>query len=545
MGVRSPLLVALLRRAHHARTTGRAAGDTAQAAQAGDTRRRGRAGAPRAPLYAAVSTLGERIAAATSSLRLPSTRVSALLVLAFLSFGVILGDETGSPASYTLAASARPHLKFILAPTRTASSSSASPSSASSSSSGAASSGVEPPGASPEPTPAASPAKSTKGSKPASSGKGSAPSSSSGSGSGSTGPSSSGSHSKLPPVRHVFVIMLSDQPYAASFGPSSSSPYLSQTLERRGELLVRYYAVAHQELANEIALLSGQGPTTETAADCPAYADVAPATVGPEGQVDGQGCVYPSTTETLAGQLTAKQLTWRSYVEGMDETAGNAPACAHPPVGQPDPTVAPTPFGPAYATFHDPFVYFHAVIDSSACAADVVGLSRLSSDLAHPKRTPSFSYIVPDSCHDGRPTPCAAGAPSGMPAANGFLARVVGKILASAAYKDGGLLVITVDQAPSSGVFADSSSCCGEPHFPNLPAPATPASGLAAKGGGQVGALLLSPFIKPGTTSQEPYNHFSLLRTIEDLFALKHLGYAAGSHVSSFEASVFSAYKPG
>jgi len=36
-----------------------------------------------------------------------------------------------------------------------------------------------------------------------------------------------------------------------------------------------------------------------------------------------------------------------------------------------------------------------------------------------------------------------------------------------------------------------------------------------------------------------------LLRTIEDLFALKHLGYAGASSVSSFEASVFSAYTPG
>ena len=270
----------------------------------------------------------------------------------------------------------------------------------------------------------------------------------------------------------------------------------------------------------------------ETAADCPVYADIAPTAVGPEQQVDGQGCVYPSTTQTLAGQLTAKHLTWRAYVEGIDEAAGNPPACAHPALGQPDPSAAQTPSGQAYATFRDPFVYFHSVIDSSTCAADVVGLSRLSSDLAHPKRTPSFSYIAPDGCHDGSPTPCAVGAPAGMPAANGFLERVVGKILGSAAYKHGGLLVITVDQAPSSGEFADSSSCCGQPAFPNLPAAATSVSGLPAKGGGQVGALLLSPFIKPGTTSQEPYNHFSLLRTIEDLFALKHLGYAGESRVS-------------
>jgi hypothetical protein len=119
------------------------------------------------------------------------------------------------------------------------------------------------------------------------------------------------------------------------------------------------------------------------------------------------------------------------------------------------------------------------------------------------------------------------------------LKQVVPKITGSKAYKENGLLVITVDEAPSSGEFADSSSCCGQPQFPNLPASGT---GVAPDGGGQVGALLLSPFVKQGV-SQEPYNHFSLLRTIEEVFGLEHLGYAGLSKVSSFEPSIFSASK--
>lgn len=47
-------------------------------------------------------------------------------------------------------------------------------------------------------------------------------------------------------------------------------------------------------------------------------------------------------------------------------------------------------------------------------------------------------------------------------------------------------------------------------------------------GGDQVGALLLSPFIKAGSTSSVPYNHYSMLRSLEDIFRLdEHLGYAA------------------
>ena len=65
---------------------------------------------------------------------------------------------------------------------------------------------------------------------------------------------------------------------------------------------------------------------------------------------------------------------------------------------------------------------------------------------------------------------------------------------------------------------------------------------LPPKGGGQVGALLISPFVKPATFDQEPFNDFSLLRTIENLFGLPPLGYAATRGLSSLEASVFSAW---
>ena len=183
-------------------------------------------------------------------------------------------------------------------------------------------------------------------------------------------------------------------------------------------------------------------------------------------------------------------------------------------------------------------MYFHSVIDSPACASDDVGLSSLKGDLASAKSTPNFSYIVPGRCDDGDTTPCSAGQTGGMAAADGFLQKVVPEILGSKAYKENGLLVITVDEAPSSGEYADSSSCCGQPSYPNLPAST---SALGKPGGGQVGALLLSPFVKGGNLVQDEYNHFSLLRTVEDIFGLSHLGYADASGVSSFSPSLFTA----
>lgn len=482
-----------------------------------------------------IPTLAPAIAR-VSELSPPSRGVSALLVLAFLGFGVLLGNVASSRVEDSLAASVRPHYKLLLPAASTAPVEPAVPSSA------------EPLQATVEPTPEA--AVEEPASAPASSTGGSSkPDGGSRGGEGADGKSSSpaanGPATKLPAIKHVFEIVLSGEPYAATFGPESAAPYLAHTLERHGELLVRYYAVAHQQLANGIALLSGQGPTPATAANCPVYGDLAPANVGAEGQVLGEGCVYPAATETLPGQLGAKHLTARAYVQGIDEAGVTATACAHPILGQPDPSAEADPATQsAYATFRNPFVYFHSLSDAPACADDDVGLASLDADLSSAKRTPSFSYIVPDRCHDGSPGPCPGGRAGGLPAADELLEQLVPKILHSKAYKQGGLLVITTDEAPSSGEYADSSSCCGQPRFPNLSA-AAGAAAPAPEGGGQVGALLLSPYVKGGVLNQEPYSHFSLLRTVEEIFGVKPLGYAAGAHIGSLEPSLFLAKPQG
>ena len=66
-----------------------------------------------------------------------------------------------------------------------------------------------------------------------------------------------------------------------------------------------------------------------------------------------------------------------------------------------------------------------------------------------------------------------------------------------------------------------------------------PLPGKTGPGGGRIGAVLLSPLIKAGTVSTVPYNHYSLLRTIEDIFGLPHLGNAAMPRVRSFGPDIF------
>ena len=84
------------------------------------------------------------------------------------------------------------------------------------------------------------------------------------------------------------------------------------------------------------------------------------------------------------------------------------------------------------------------------------------------------------------------------------------------------------------------TACCGERPLPGAKYP----PGFSGPGGGRIGAVVLSPFVKPGTVSAEPYNHYSLLRTVEAIFGLAPLGYAAEAELREFGADVFTAATP-
>lgn len=393
----------------------------------------------------------------------------------------------------------------------------------------------------------------------------------------------------LPPVHHLFMIVLSGQGYGQTFAPSSPDKYLSGTLARQGELITNYYAVAGSALANRIALISGQGPTEQTIANCPSYTAISPGIKRSGGQISGKGCVYPDGAQTLPGQLIAARRTWKAYFEGIDRGARGEPAaCRHPALGAADADHAPRPNDP-YVTWSDPFVYFSALTKSSACRRGVVGLDRLEGDLASSATTPTFAFISPSACDDGSDQPCAPRRPAGLAPADAFLRAVVRKIERSPAYKDNGLIAITFDEAAQIGPHADPSACCNNPTYPNLPrttstsstTSSTPASSTTSSssmtttttsattapsttttstapgssaaggtgtttptgGGGQVGLLLISRYVKPGTTDLvDYYNHYSLLATIENLFGLKRVGYASDLQLPVFDAAIFNGH---
>ena len=106
-------------------------------------------------------------------------------------------------------------------------------------------------------------------------------------------------------------------------------------------------------------------------------------------------------------------------------------------------------------------------------------------------------------------------------------------ITSSPAFKQDGLLEITFDEAEEPTL--DTTACCGETQGPAAEAGG---NGISGPGGGRVGAVLISPFIKAGTVVTTSFNHYSSLASIEALFGLSRLG-EAKSVTTTFDKGIY------
>jgi len=232
------------------------------------------------------------------------------------------------------------------------------------------------------------------------------------------------------PVGHVFWISLASPGYEAAFGATSQMPYLSGELRQQGVLLTNYSLLDPAPLPNGIAAISGQAPTAATKAGCPTYEE----------------CVSEVETLSLADQLVGRQLSWHGYFEGMTDEAGKPDSCVHP---EPEAGELTTPDG--YSSRLNPFLFFHSLLDLGDCDENAVPLGELAGDLKKAEETANLSYISPSLCNAGFRGSCPEGTADGAGPADAFLAKAVPEILASPAYKQDGLLIVSfgaADPAP-------------------------------------------------------------------------------------------------
>ena len=272
-------------------------------------------------------------------------------------------------------------------------------------------------------------------------------------------------------VGHIFVIALTGAGYQETFGAQSPMPYLATELRPRGALLSGFHPLDAADLPNYLAFAGGLEPNAQTRAECANYSDGT--------------CVQPNTVLSLGDQVTSSGRLWRAYSEDM-----GAQPCRHPPNGTTDDTLQGRP-GDAYATRHNPFVYFHSLLDLGDCQANDLALDALPADLKTEKTTPNLVFIAPNLCNSGTESPCADGTAGGPPAADAFLKARVPQILHSPAYEHDGALVIA---------FLSGTT-----------------------GTAPTGALVLSRFARRAALYAQPYDPDALLRSIEDLFALNPL----------------------
>lgn len=178
----------------------------------------------------------------------------------------------------------------------------------------------------------------------------------------------------------------------------------------------------------------------------------------------------------LVDELEAARITWKAYLEGM-----------------PSPCFQGSEAG-NYAKKHNPFLYYDDIANNPARCSNVVPLTQLSADLRD-GRLPAFAWISPDLCHDMH----SCGVSDGDRFLSGFLPPLLH------ALGPRGVLFITWDEGRKKA----HEGCCRK------------------AAGGNVATIVAGPLARAGASSGVPYDHYSILRTIEDAWGLPRLG-AAG-----------------
>ncbi len=258
--------------------------------------------------------------------------------------------------------------------------------------------------------------------------------------------------SPVPAFSHVFTIVLENEE-ATSVTGSASMPYLNG-LAAQGAVLNQFYAICHPSLPNYLAMVGGDTfGVHSNCTDC---------------LVDGPNIV---------DGVEASGRTWKAYMEG-------APRACFKGAGS-----------GRYAQKHNPFIYFKSIRDNPERCARVVPFTEFATDLVS-GTLPDYAWITPDLCHDGHDCSRAE--------SDRWLSTVVPGVLASAAFREGGVLFIMYDEGTSD------AGCC------------------AVAAGGRIATIVLSPLARAGTVDSNAYTHYSLLATVARAWGFVPPGRAAG-----------------
>ena len=329
--------------------------------------------------------------------------------------------------------------------------------------------------------------------------------------------------SAKPPAAHLFVIMLENHSKSSVLG-DQNAPYIN-SLAQSYAVAENYYGVTHPSEPNYVAAISGSNWFIND---------------------DDPSNRFNHTN--IVDQLEAKHLTWGAYMESM------------PSVGYTG-DFWPSSSNALYASKHNPFVLFDDIRSSPTRLARIKPYTDLATDLQKVSTTPNFVWITPNQCHDmhggvytavatdgSDGSPCPYGTTKDDPSdaalkqkADAFVKGAVTQIMGSPAWKSGlAAIFIVTDESDFTGNNAtdgweDASGCCDSPILPagykflgatSQPDGNTWSGGMY--GGGLIPAVIVTNKGRTGGyQSQVPYNHYSLLATVEAEFGLGYLANAS------------------
>ncbi|HET7303447.1 MAG TPA: alkaline phosphatase family protein [Segeticoccus sp.] len=312
------------------------------------------------------------------------------------------------------------------------------------------------------------------------------------------------------PLDRIFVIMLENHSQSSVIG-DPNAPFMTH-LAHRYAMADHYYGVTHPSMPNYIATLAGDNFGI---------------------QDDEDENVVNLDRRNLVDQLERQHVSWGAYMDSLppDKLASHWPSD----------DVA------LYAKKHNPFVLFDDVKNDPERMSHVKDYSALATDL-NSHHAPRFVWITPNQCHDmhggvysevpGHPeTPCPYGETKDdandaalKRKADRFVKRAVHTIKDSRAWNRRSAIVIVTDENDFTGNeelggWESADGCCDSPYV----AAHDPRISEEWPGGTYGGGLIPAIVVRDGlrhVVDHTPYNHYSLLTTIEDNWGMRHLGHA-------------------
>lgn len=315
---------------------------------------------------------------------------------------------------------------------------------------------------------------------------------------------------RVPRYEHIFIIVEENKNYEQILDPAAA-PNIAGLARTYGEA-TKMYGEVHPSEANYVAMLGGDtfGIHDDDGFTCKA-GDTDPFCFGSSapGYVD-----HTTRAPHLGMQLEAVGQTWKGYYENLPSPGALVFTATDPSVDDGTRKTA------LYASKHSGFLNFAQVQHDPDRARKIVGFDQLDRDLASGD-LPNFALIVPNQCNEMHglvgpkvPPACAHG-PALIARGDKVAGDLVRRIQATAAWRSRGnfAIVITFDE----GTGRTREGCCA----------VTP-EGPSNFGGGHIPTVVITNHGPRGVRDDTPYNHYSLLRTMEEAFGVKgRLGHAA------------------